>query len=367
VARVRSPGFAGRVRIEDFDPDAEPATVRAMYEMYQAGLPEDDPDGPPYGERIFTEWVRAGWSGEPRERAVAISGPGGSPAGAYVLALPNRKNTHVGELTVMVTPAARRGGVGTALLRHAVAKAAGHGRTLLTGETRCDSPGAAFCAAVGARGGVRDIRRVLDTASIPAGKLAALRGRAEAAAQGYSLVRWSGPTPEEDLEGVAVVSAAMADAPRNPGMEAHRPDVERVRDGERRSEAIGLHRYSVAARCDSTGELAGLTQIAVDSQDADWGFQLVTAVTREHRGHRLGLLVKVAMLEMLAAAEPALAHIMTGNADSNKHMIAINEEIGFRVLDEWQSWQLDISPSTTSTLTTSTTVPISTTARTSTA
>jgi RimJ/RimL family protein N-acetyltransferase len=343
VARAGAPGFAGRVRIEGFDPDTEPALPRALHQMYLAGVPEDDPDGPPFGERAFTEWVRAGWGGEPRERAVAIGDTGGPPVGGYVLALPDRKNKHVGELTVLVAPAARRGGVGTALLRHAAAQAAGHGRTMLTGETRCGAPGSAFAEAVGARAGVRDIRRVLDLAAIPAGRLAALRGRAEAAAQGYSLVSWSGLTPEEDLEGVAVVSAAMADAPRNPGLEAHRPDVQRVRDSERRSVAIGIRRYSVAARRDRTGELAGLTQIGVDPQDPDWGYQFVTAVSREHRGHRLGLLVKVAMLELLAGAEPAVRHILTGNSDGNKHMIAINDEIGFRVLDEWQSWQLDVA------------------------
>ena len=346
MARPGAPGFAGHVRIEGFDPDAEPATVRALYQMYLAGLPDDDPDGPPFGERVFTEWMRAGWGGEPRERALAVSDADGSPAGAYVLALPHRKNTHVGELTVMVAPAARRGGVGTALLRHAAARAAGQGRTLLTGETRCDSPGAAFCAAVGGRGGMRDIRRVLDLDTIPAGKLAALRGQAEAAAAGYSLVRWSGPTPEEDVTGVAVVSAAMADAPRDPGLDAHRPDVERVRKTERRAVATGIRRYSVAARCDRTGELAGLTQIGVDSQEPDWGFQFITAVTREHRGHRLGLLAKVDMLDLLAAAEPGLRHLLTGNADGNKHMISINEELGYRVLDEWQSWQLDVATAT---------------------
>ena len=330
------------MRIEDFDPDTDPARARALYQLYVAGLPEDDPDGPPTSERVFTHWVRKGWSGELRERAVALIGTGGSLAGAYVLALPHRKNKHLGELTVMVAPALRRGGVGTALLRHAAGKAAGHGRTLLSGEVRCASPGAKFCAAMGARAGLRDIRRVLDLAGIPAGKLAAVRGQAQAAAQGYSLVSWTGPTPEEDLEGVAVVSAAMADAPRNPGHEAHRPDVQRIRDGERRLAVVGVRRYSVAARCDRTGELAGLTEVYVEPWDNEWGYQGVTAVTREHRGHRLGLLVKVAMLETLARAEPGLAHILTGNTDSNKHMIAINEELGFRILDEWQSWQLDV-------------------------
>ena len=74
-----------------------------------------------------------------------------------------------------------------------------------------------------------------------------------------------------------------------------------------------------------------------------WGFQELTAVTRPHRGHRLGLLVKVAMLDLLAVAEPGLERIVTGNAAANDHMIAINADLGFRVLDHWPSWQLDIS------------------------
>ena len=53
-------------------------------------------------------------------------------------------------------------------------------------------------------------------------------------------------------------------------------------------------------------ELAGLTELGIDPQDPSWAYQFITAVAREHRGHRLGLLVKVAMLDMLADAEPAL-------------------------------------------------------------
>jgi hypothetical protein len=45
---------------------------------------------------------------------------------------------------------------------------------------------------------------------------------------------------------------------------------------------------------------------------------------------------------MLADAEPGLRRIHTGNADLNAHMIAINTELGFRVLHEWQTWQLDV-------------------------
>jgi RimJ/RimL family protein N-acetyltransferase len=38
------------------------------------------------------------------------------------------------------------------------------------------------------------------------------------------------------------------------------------------------------------------------------------------------------VVDWLAAAEPALRRIETGNAAVNKHMIAINEELGFELV-----------------------------------
>jgi RimJ/RimL family protein N-acetyltransferase len=94
----------------------------------------------------------------------------------------------------------------------------------------------------------------------------------------------------------------------------------------------------VAARHDGTGEPAGLTEIAVDPADPVWGHQMITGVTREHRGHRLGLLVKIAMLEWLREAEPTLERIQTWNAESNRYMIAVNEALGYTILGQPARW-----------------------------
>jgi hypothetical protein len=80
----------------------------------------------------------------------------------------------------------------------------------------------------------------------------------------------------------------------------------------------------------------------VDPLRPDWGFQQLTAVVRAHRGHRLGLLVKVAMMDWLAKAEPAIEHIVTGNASVNSHMIGINADLGYRPGSRWASFQLDV-------------------------
>jgi hypothetical protein len=35
-------------------------------------------------------------------------------------------------------------------------------------------------------------------------------------------------------------------------------------------------------------------------------------------------------------------YINTWNAASNQHMIAINEALGFRVMDNWVTWQHEL-------------------------
>ena len=93
--------------------------------------------------------------------------------------------------------------------------------------------------------------------------------------------------------------------------------------------------------------MAALTQVEVDPPIDEWAFQDITAVTRPHRGHRLGLHVKVAMLEWLAEAEPQVRRIVTYNAVDNKHMIAVNDEPGHRVTDQFQRFELDVAAALT--------------------
>ena len=149
--------------------------------------------------------------------------------------------------------------------------------------------------------------------------------------------------PGDLLTAVAAINAAMADTPRETGHEAQVWDAGRVRKDDYRRDVQGWRSYTVAARSLATGELAGLSQLSVDPADPAWGLQELTAVTKPHRGHRLGLLVKVAMLELLAEREPRLTRIITGNVDGNEHMTAINAELGFRVLDRWASWETEVA------------------------
>lgn len=335
--------FAGRVRIERFDPAGDTAARRALYDVYAEGAPVDDPAGPVMSYGVYGGWVVHGWSAEPRETWLASDGAG-RVDGGYVLGLPDRENRDQGEVEIQVAPGRRRGGLGTVLLRHAAGRARANGRSTLIAGTRDGSAGEAFVRSAGASPGLAEVRRIQDLAALAPGQLATLRAGAEPAAAGYSLLAWEGPSPAEYLGQLAALNEAMGDAPRGPGEEAQSWDAERIRGTDRRVAAQGLRYYSVAARHDGSGQLAGLTQLAVDPVQAEWGQQELTAVARAHRGHRLGLLVKLAMLERLAEREPQVRWILTGNAQTNRHMIAINEALGYRVLDQWTlGWRLPVA------------------------
>jgi len=309
---------------------ADTGKIRACFEVSLAAQRVDEPEGPWFTERPFTGWLTVGWDGNPREAWLATDQ--GSPAGWYRLELPVRENVDQAHLDIVVHPAARRRGLGRALLRHAAGRAAEHGRTVLNGDPRRGSPGEAFARSAGAKPGMVDVQRMLDIGKLEKGRLARLRGPAERAAAGYSLVSWAGPVPEEYIEQAAAVYNGMADAPRDPEI-THEPwDADRVR--ERVNDLrrhYGMRDYTVAARHDDTGELAGLTEVSVDPADPGWGFQVFTVVRREHRGHRLGLLLKVAMMELLATTEPQLERIVTWNGQGNEHMISVNEAMGYTV------------------------------------
>jgi len=339
------------MRIERWD-DGDDAAVRNCLDVWQAVQRADDPIGPPKSAQVMRGWLKLGFQGHPGEVWLVPGGPG-SPDGLgsesaidawYRIGLPERENLTAASLTILVRPSARRRGIATELLRHAAGRAAANGRTLLSGEVREDSGGEAFAERFKATRGLTEVRRILQLDTLPPGQLRKLRDEALPKAAGYTLVSWAGVTPDEYVDRVAKTHEAMNDAPHDPGYEPRAWDGDRVREMDARGLTYGMRVYSVAAVHDTTGDVAALTQAFVDPESPEWGHQGLTAVTRAHRGHRLGLLVKIEMMEWLAEAEPRVRKIDTGNAAANKHMIAVNEALGYRVYGQgWVSYELPVS------------------------
>jgi GNAT superfamily N-acetyltransferase len=331
------------MRFERFDAATDAERVRSCYEIVAAAQRLDDPGGAPvrsltsFGNR----WT-SGFGGLARQSWLGID-DAGQPVGCYLLALPEQENSTMGWCTLSVAPDRRRSGAGRALLEHCSGQARQAGRVRLASEARDGSPGTAFAAAIGATAGIAEVIRRLELDPGLPGRLASIRATASRLALGYSLVSWIGASSADTLDDQAALSAAMADAPRDEGVEPEAWDTGRIRELEEICLGSGQQFYSVGARHDKTGRLVAITQIFTDPGTPDWAFQMITAVLPEHRGHRLGLLVKVEMLELLTAREPVVRHVVTGNGDTNHHMIAINEQLGFVASSAYRNWELDLT------------------------
>jgi RimJ/RimL family protein N-acetyltransferase len=328
--------------IEQFDAKTDDDRLGACHRITVSGRPEDDPNMPEITWRRFQAWWRYGFASEPIETWLATDDDG-QPVGCYLLWLPDRENRQNAFISLNVARACRRQGLGTALAGHAAGQAEQAGRTLLMSDTRVGAPGTAFAQACGARAGIQEVRRVLDVNADLLARVAGLRASAEQHAAGYSLRSWSGMTPDGLLEQVSALHNAMEDAPHDASVEPLRWDADRVRKEELQDIEAGMRTNSVAALANDSGEMAALTQVYVDPDQPDWGYQGVTAVTRAHRGHRLGMLVKTEMLKRLSELEPRISAVETGNAGSNQYMIAVNEQLGFRVTDTFQNWEIEIA------------------------
>ena len=320
-----------RAAVQPLD-QADAEMIRGCYETHLTAMAADDPFEAPVSLTRFAARLRPEPFEPPREAWCVPSEADGAVAAWYQAEFPDLENRGRVWLTLTVHPARRRAGLGTALLRHAAERAAAAGRTIIDGGVQEGSGGEAFALRAGATLGQAEVRRVLDVAKIPAGSIERLRESAARAAAGYSLARWTGVTPDDRLDQVASLHNALNDAPMDPGVEATVWTAERVRDRmNSRIARSPTRRYSLAAVHDASGEMAALTVVSVDPEIPDWGHQLITAVTRPHRGHRLGMLTKAAMMDWLAEAEPAMRRIETWNAASNRYMIAVNEEMGYEV------------------------------------
>jgi GNAT superfamily N-acetyltransferase len=327
------------MRTERFDPVSDTAAVRACHDIHLAVYRADGVRRSPMSPRVFAAWLRYGWAESPVESWLARDDDG-EVAGWYLLGLPERENRHLADVTLVVAPARRRAGLGTALLEHAAGRARQAGRTLLTGRSQEAGAGGEFARALGARPTLTGVFWALRPRFLAAGRLAALRESAASVAAGYSLVSWEGPTAEHRLMEVAALFDVEADAPRAEGAEPPAWNPARVRACDQRVADQGWRFYTIAARAPGSGRLAAITQLGVDPFDGS-AYQQLTAVAGAHRGHRLGMLVKVAMLELLAAHEPQLTQILTLTAEGNDRMDAINTELGFTVLERQLSWELE--------------------------
>lgn len=290
--------------------------------------------------------------------------PGAEDVVGYARALlPRTANTHTAEIEVCVLPEHQGRGVGSALLAAVEEHARADGRTTLqtwSGHSPEPPPGpGALTAPTGTGRAPADARPVqfalargyaleqverYSVLALPGdpGHRAALLADARAhAGDDYRTHTWRDELPEDRLGDLAELWTRMStDVPLGGlDLQEDRWDAERVRTLLDRMAQRHQHVLLTAAEHVPSGRLAAFTWLQVPLPDVPFAFQQDTLVLREHRGHRLGMLVKAVNLDAFTGWRPGERRIHTWNAQENDHMLAINVALGFRQAGVAAAWQ----------------------------
>ncbi|WP_309129414.1 GNAT family N-acetyltransferase [Microbacterium sp.] len=174
-----------------------------------------------------------------------------------------------------------------------------------------------------------------------AGRLDELRKDAASHSPDYRVVQWMLPTPDEHIDGYAWMKSRMStDVPdAELDMPVETWDADRVRRHDARYAARGASVLVTAAQHARTGELCAFNELAIRADHSGSTDQEDTLVLSEHRGHRLGTLVKTAGLLSWRERFPLSPRVVTYNAEENRPMLSINEAIGFTPIAYEGAWK----------------------------
>jgi GNAT superfamily N-acetyltransferase len=281
------------------------------------------------------------------ERVLFGAYDGAELAGTAELELPRLDNLHIANVQVGVLPDRRRRRVGASLHETAIGFATGRGRSLLITEVHTPvygppAPGVRFAEALGYTTAQFNEQKLVDLFATEA-TWAVLADEVAPHHAGYRFVSWTNALPDELMDDYcALLGSFNEEAPIGDlHVEREAWDAKRVRDQEALRRKSGRVRVGTAAVAPD-GSVAGFTEIAIRDASPHRGFQSATLVLRAHRGHRLGLAMKLVNQARVREQFPLCQRLLTGNAGVNLHMNVVNDRLGYQIVENMIEMQLKI-------------------------
>lgn len=346
-SEIRLPQVLGAVHTDvmeiiELDP-ADGELVSGAFDVMRATHAADRPEGPAPHRATFVKGLSYPPPDQDEAHFVAVEN--GQVVALVGIGLPNRSNLHFGMAWINVHPDHRRKGIGTALVDQFIAHAREHGRTEITLDTHMtwedgvqrSKAGQLFLEKHGFKLALTVINRRCAVDALDAGTEQALLEKAQAAAgDEYEIISWIGRTPAELVETMARIdSTILAEVPLGDlDLEPETIDAELKYAKADRNAAMGVVPIQTVARYRLNGEVVANTAVFVhDDGEFPDAYQGITIVDKDHRGHRLGLLLKIVNLRLVRENFPHVRAIWTDNADVNAPMIDINVTLGYEIVD----------------------------------
>lgn len=266
--------------------------------------------------------------------------------GTAMLDLPMNENRHLAEVDINVPPAQRGRGFGAALFDRVHTVATNEHRTTFLTEVNVPAglgvdewPGSRFALRHGFASEHQEDHLVLDLPVDP-DVVERLTRAIAMHHRDYDMRTWTGACPDELVDAYASMQTVMGQDVPIGNLDYTPPalDADRVRHNDERMAAQGYTSITTVAR-HAGGELAGYSLMFVDANDPSGVSQDDTLVMRAHRGHRLGVALKLANLGVLTRDYPERRMVHTWTAGVNGPMQHINIEFGFRKVEQMHEFQ----------------------------
>lgn len=249
---------------------------------------------------------------------------------------------HMAMSEIYVAEPHRRQGIGTMLLKKAVATCQENAITLLQGSSETD-PGHAFATqfdfAVAGEGaenrlGMKDVDWAMVEEWVQAGPQRA---------PGVDVVTFQ-DLYEDDLEGYCKLYTEVFNQQPFDDMEGLEATFtpERMQQMLERMQGRGSVWTSKITR-EPDGAISGLTEIIFNPKEPHKVDQLLTGVQEAYRGRGLGKWLKADMLLYIRETYPEVAFISTGNADTNAPMLSINNRLGFKAHKQGTAYKQEVA------------------------
>ncbi|MBA3781672.1 MAG: GNAT family N-acetyltransferase [Nocardioides sp.] len=331
------------IGIVEVDPSDE-AALRAYWETEQTAIRADRPHA------LLRTWDMllkdAQSPGRYYRRRLLAARDGDVTVATAEIGGSVEDNTHLADLEINVLPDRRREGIGRAVYDDAMRRCAEQGRTTVCGELHVPmgtEPVAAAPYAFATAMGLAEVHaedHLVLPLPVDDGHVAVLRTAAEAKAAEYEIITWGDVCPDDYIEAFCAMRTRMdSDVPI--GEVDYQPvvyTVERLRTSEERVAKLYGSVVS-AARRRRDGVFAGYSQVYVPHGEVDV-LQDDTHVMPDHRGRRLGTLLKLATLGVLTEEYPASTSIHTWTDPDNHAMQRTNRDFGFRAVERMYEMQV---------------------------